>query len=242
MSFHGPWKSLPMLRLVGGSSKLKCRDLAMIRSTAHSPILSYAILSYPVLSYLILSYPILPYPILSYPILSASRPKPLDFCYRLLPHNIIGVGTTDDPNEPRTRRECVNSNLWKYHTMTNIQLSRSWRHESVPTPLSIPLRWRQNGRDSVSNHQPHDCLFNRLFRRRSKKTSKLRVTGLCVGNSPGAVNSPHKGPVTRKMFPFDDVIMTLSIYGPEDPVHQCAEYVSLNMYTYAYMFVLFSCD
>ena len=28
------------------------------------------------------------------------------------------------------------------------------------------------------------CLLNRLFRRRSKKTSKLRVTGLCVGNSP----------------------------------------------------------
>ena len=26
-----------------------------------------------------------------------------------------------------------------------------------------------------------------------------------VGNSP--VKSPHKGPVTRKMFPFDDVIM-----------------------------------
>ena len=62
--------------------------------------------------------------------------------------------------------------------------------------------------DGVSNHQPHGCLLNRLFRRRSKKTSKLRVTGLCVGNSPGPVNSPHKGPVTRKMFPFDDVIMT----------------------------------
>ena len=27
------------------------------------------------------------------------------------------------------------------------------------------------------------------------------------GISPGPVNSPHKGPVTRKMFPFDDVIM-----------------------------------
>ena len=40
-----------------------------------------------------------------------------------------------------------------------------------------------------------------------KKTSKLRVTGLCVGKSPGPVNSPHKGPVRRKMFPFDDVIM-----------------------------------
>ena len=46
------------------------------------------------------------------------------------------------------------------------------------------LRWRHNGRDSVSNHQPHDCLLNRLFRRRSKKTTKLRVTGLCAGNSP----------------------------------------------------------
>ena len=46
------------------------------------------------------------------------------------------------------------------------------------------LRWRHNGRDSVSNHQPHHCLLNRLFRRRSKKTSKLRVTGLCAGNSP----------------------------------------------------------
>ena len=46
-----------------------------------------------------------------------------------------------------------------------------------------------------------------LFRRRSKKTSKLRVTGLCAGNSPGPVNSPHKEPATRKRFPFDDVIM-----------------------------------
>ena len=41
----------------------------------------------------------------------------------------------------------------------------------------------------------------------TKKTSKLRVTGPCAGNSPGLVNSPHKWPVTRKMFPFDDVIM-----------------------------------
>ena len=41
-----------------------------------------------------------------------------------------------------------------------------------------------NGHDGVSNHQPQGCLLNRLFRRRSKKTSKLRVTGLCEGNSP----------------------------------------------------------
>ena len=37
---------------------------------------------------------------------------------------------------------------------------------------------------SVSNRQPHDWLLNRIFRHRSKKASKLRVTGLCEGNSP----------------------------------------------------------
>ena len=47
------------------------------------------------------------------------------------------------------------------------------------------LRWRHNELDGVSDHQPHDCLLNCLFGRGSKKTSKLRVTGLCVGNSPG---------------------------------------------------------
>ena len=51
--------------------------------------------------------------------------------------------------------------------------------------LQMPsLQWRHYGHDSVSNHQPHDCLLNRLFRRRSKKASKLRVTGLCAVNSP----------------------------------------------------------
>ena len=50
--------------------------------------------------------------------------------------------------------------------------------------LVVSLQWRHNLRDGVSNHQPYDCLRNRLFRRRSKKTSKLCVAGLCVGNSP----------------------------------------------------------
>ena len=75
-------------------------------------------------------------------------------------------------------------------------------------PNGWTLQWRHNVRGSISNHQPHDCFLNRLFRCRSKKTSKLRVTGLCVGNS--SVNSPHKWPVTWKMFPFDDVMMEIS--------------------------------
>ena len=54
----------------------------------------------------------------------------------------------------------------------------------------LALRWRHNERGCVSNHQPHDCLLNRLFRHRSKKTSKLRATGLCAGNSSGTGEFP----------------------------------------------------
>ena len=49
--------------------------------------------------------------------------------------------------------------------------------------LVIPLPWLHNEHDGVSNHQPHDCLLKCLFVRTSKKTSKLRVTGLCEGHS-----------------------------------------------------------
>ena len=76
-----------------------------------------------------------------------------------------------------------------------------------PHDTDISLQWHHNGHGSVSNHQPHYCLLNRLFRPRSKKTSKLRVTGLCAGIHRWSVNSPHKWPIARKMFPFDDVIM-----------------------------------
>ena len=50
--------------------------------------------------------------------------------------------------------------------------------------MTKTLLWRQNGRDDVSNHQPHECLLNRLFRRRSNKTSKSALLALCEGNSP----------------------------------------------------------
>ena len=66
-------------------------------------------------------------------------------------------------------------------------------NEGLTSSVSIlvnSLQWRHNGRDSVSNHQPHDCFLNRLFRRGSRKTSKLCVTGLYAGNSPGTGEFP----------------------------------------------------
>ena len=50
--------------------------------------------------------------------------------------------------------------------------------------LICTLQWCHTGRDGGSNDQPRDCLLNRLFRRRLKTASKLRVTNLCDGNSP----------------------------------------------------------
>ena len=71
----------------------------------------------------------------------------------------------------------------------------------------ISLPWRHNERNGISNLRPHDCLSNRLFRRKSKKTSKLRVTGFCEGNSPVTGEFPAQRPVTWKMFQFEDSIM-----------------------------------
>ena len=48
---------------------------------------------------------------------------------------------------------------------------------------SAALQWHHNEQDGVSNHRRVDGLLNRLFRHRSKKTSKLCATGLCEGNS-----------------------------------------------------------
>ena len=68
--------------------------------------------------------------------------------------------------------------------------SGSWASYEVSVASWSALRWRHNDHAGVSNHQPHGCLLNRLFRRKSKKTSKLRITGLCVGNSPGTGEFP----------------------------------------------------
>ena len=88
-------------------------------------------------------------------------------------------------------RVCVRE--WWYkgtHWFTEL---KNYAHDSnfflfccvlVHFDICLTLQWRHNGRDSVSNHQPRECLLSRLIRQRSKKTSKPRATGLCAGNSP----------------------------------------------------------
>ena len=73
----------------------------------------------------------------------------------------------------------------------------------------LSLQWRHNGHDGVSNHQPRVCLLNRIFRRRSKKHQSSASLAFVWGINQWPVISPHKGPVTWKMVPFDDVIMVM---------------------------------
>ena len=75
-------------------------------------------------------------------------------------------------------------------------------------------QWCHDECDGVSSHRRLHCVFNRLFRRRLKKISKLRATGLCEGKSP--VTFPHKGPVTRKgrrpiIYPTNGLLCFVSL-------------------------------
>ena len=109
------------------------------------------------------NFPNLPY--LSFPNVNGCTVEVWERISNLIPHFIMGVITY-------TCWQCGSRNMTSSTQSARIKSS------------SHPLRWRHNGLDSVSNHQPHDCLLNRSFGCRSKKTSNLRVTGLCVGNSP----------------------------------------------------------
>ena len=68
-------------------------------------------------------------------------------------------------------------------------------------------QWRHNERDGVSNQQPHDCLFNCFSDADKQKHRSSASLAFERGIHRWPVNSLHKGPVTRKTFPFGDVIM-----------------------------------
>ena len=54
----------------------------------------------------------------------------------------------------------------------------------------MAIERRHNELDAVPDRRRLHWLLNCWFKHRSKKTSKLRVTGLCVGNSPVAGEFP----------------------------------------------------
>ena len=106
-----------------------------------------------------------------------------------------------------------NQNIYSKGPIDNDARTPAYIHASVslhlPDTLArclfictvYPIHWRHNGRDGVSNHQSIQAQII--------KKSKLRVEAFVRGIHRSLVNSPHKGRVTRKIFPFDDVIMPM---------------------------------
>ena len=84
--------------------------------------------------------------------------------------------------------------------------------QSIFCELQIwPLQWRHNERHGISNHRRLECLLNRLFRCRSKKASKPRVTGLCEGNSPVAGEIPAQRASNAEMYHLMTSSLVLTI-------------------------------
>ena len=80
---------------------------------------------------------------------------------------------------------CRTDNMYCYSRVNFIYLDQSKSKILFKMWIYLlSLQWRHNEHDGISDDQPHDSLLNCLFMRRSMKTSKLHVTGLCAGNSP----------------------------------------------------------
>ena len=103
---------------------------------------------------------------------------------------------------------------WRYCSFVvieNIRHAHGFILSCFSVVALLALQWRHNDRDGVPNHQPYDCLLKRLFRCRSKKTSKLRVTGLCEGNSSVIGEFPAQRASNAEFFPSDDVIVVSQV-------------------------------
>ena len=105
-----------------------------------------------------------------------------------------------------------------HHFLTNSTTSGDTTMTDALLWLYATIQWRHNERNGISNHRRLNCLLDRLFRRRSNKHQSSVSLAFVRGIHRWPVNSLHKGPARRKMFPFDDVIMKfascVALYSP----------------------------
>ena len=82
--------------------------------------------------------------------------------------------------------------------------------------VAMPLLWRHNGRGSVSNDQPAS-VYSTVHSGADQRKHRSSASVAFVRGSPRwPVNFPHKWPVTRKMFSFDDDTMLYELVNPSN--------------------------
>ena len=101
-------------------------------------------------------------------------------------------------------QKCVHSSRT---IVPGCDLMRGQFHYNPPPVKMQTFQWRHNERHCVSNHRHLDCLFSCLFRSHQRRHQSSVSLVVLRGIHRRPVDSPHKGPVTRKMFLFDYVIM-----------------------------------
>ena len=99
-----------------------------------------------------------------------------------------------------TRRKLVCMLVWEYDWFIFLPMGSWWSHydDAIMSAMASQI---------ISLVSVQSAVYSR---RKSKKTRSASLA-FVRGIHRWPANSPHKGPVTRKLFPFDDVIMARGI-------------------------------
>ena len=94
-------------------------------------------------------------------------------------------------------RPCQMSNTSVPLCVSDITFSLLWRHSEPDVKMSLTI--------------VYSIVYSGTYQRKHQSSASLAFV---CGIHRRPVNSPHKWSVTRKMFPFDDVIMFLPVGSP----------------------------
>ena len=152
--------------------------------------------------------------------------RPYEKITSLMPYVCVNKSSLCSNDESISYRYGITIPLMWYDITTVIHISNEWI--SMPSvwycnngyiiQMGYPSIWDNNSMSmscgwhyndvimSVSNHQRLDCLAvcSGVYQRKHQSSVPLAFVR---GIQWWPMDSPHKGPVNRKMFPFDDVIM-----------------------------------
>ena len=99
---------------------------------------------------------------------------------------------------------------WMGHFRANIQRSMPWMDDAHPFRIMSIGHYSDAIMGTIASQITsltivYSTVYSGTDQRKHQNSASLAFVRV-IHRSP--VNYPHKGPVTRKMFPFDDVIMS----------------------------------
>ena len=115
---------------------------------------------------------------------------------------------------PKCRRKWVSDLMFTIISNLAEGIYPVWSHTRhsgyIKSFMSVvpTLQWYHNGRDGVSNHRRLFCVPKRFFQTQMNENIESPRHWPLWGEFTAVTGVfPHKEPVTRRTFPFDDVTM-----------------------------------